>query len=44
LRKMILSRGNTEDLEKMYSDWAGSEPSVEPMLNFRGLVPEGAGK
>jgi peptidyl-dipeptidase Dcp len=39
-RKMILSRGNTEDLEKMYSAWRGSEPSVEPMMKFRGLVPD----
>jgi peptidyl-dipeptidase Dcp len=38
-RKMILSRGNTEDLEKMYSAWRGNAPSVEPMMKFRGLVP-----
>ena len=43
-RQMILSRGNTEELGKMYSDWAGGEPSIEPMLKFRGLVPEDAGK
>lgn len=36
-RKMVLSRGNTEDLEKMYATWRGGEPSVEPMLKFRGL-------
>ncbi len=36
-RKMVLSRGNTEDLEKMYSTWLGGEPSIEPMLKFRGL-------
>ena len=39
-RQMILSRGNTQDLEKMYSMWAGGEPSIEPMLKFRGLVPD----
>ncbi len=39
-RKMILSRGNTEDLEKMYDAWRGASPSVEPMMKFRGLVPE----
>jgi peptidyl-dipeptidase Dcp len=43
-RRMILSRGNTEELGKMYSQWMGGEPSIEPMLKFRGLVPEGAGK
>ncbi len=44
LRQMILSRGNTEDLGKMYSMWAGGEPSIEPMLKFRGLVAEEPGK
>jgi len=39
-RKMVLSRGNTEDLEKMYDAWRGAKPSVEPMMKFRGLVPE----
>ncbi len=43
-RQMILSRGNTEELGKMYSEWAGREPSVEPMLKFRGLAPEEIGK
>jgi len=43
-RQMILSRGNTEELGKMYSGWMGGEPSIEPMLKFRGLVPEEAGK
>jgi peptidyl-dipeptidase Dcp len=42
-RKMILSRGNTEDLEKMYAAWRGGEPSVEPMMKFRGL-PTGTAK
>jgi len=36
-RKMVLSRGNTEDLQKMYAAWLGGEPSIEPMLKFRGL-------
>ena len=43
-RQMILSRGNTEELGKMYSAWLGGEPSIEPMLKFRGLVPEQNGK
>jgi peptidyl-dipeptidase Dcp len=37
-RQMVLSRGNTEDLEKMYESWLGAKPSVEPMLKDRGLV------
>jgi peptidyl-dipeptidase Dcp len=36
-REMVLSRGNTLDLEKMYKDWRGSEPKIEPMLKARGL-------
>jgi peptidyl-dipeptidase Dcp len=41
-RQMVLSRGNTEDLEKMYAAWLGGQPSIEPMLKFRGLKEEGA--
>ncbi len=40
-RQMVLSRGNTEDLAKMYSGWRGKEPSVEPMLKDRGLQESG---
>ena len=36
-RDMILSRGNSEDLAKMYKDWRGRDPSIEPMLVNRGL-------
>jgi peptidyl-dipeptidase Dcp len=39
LRQMVLSRGNTEDLGKMYSAWLGAEPTIEPMLKYRGLLP-----
>ncbi len=39
-RQMVLSRGNTEDLSKMYAAWYGGEPPVEPMLRERGLLPE----
>ncbi|HKN22202.1 MAG TPA: peptidyl-dipeptidase Dcp [Terracidiphilus sp.] len=41
-RQMVLSRGNTEDLEKMYATWLGGQPSIQPMLKFRGLKQEGA--
>jgi peptidyl-dipeptidase Dcp len=45
-RKMVLSRGNTEDLAEMYKAWRGKEPSVEPMLIDRGLkdAPKGNDK
>ena len=41
-REMVLSRGNTEDLAEMYKAWLGAEPSVQPMLKYRGLAPSGA--
>ncbi len=37
-RDKILSRGNTEDLEKMYVDFAGREADIQPMLKGRGLI------
>jgi peptidyl-dipeptidase Dcp len=40
-RQMVLSRGNTEDLAKMYAAWRGKDPSVEPMLKYRGLQDSG---
>src|SRR5258707_10352262 len=36
-RQMVLSRGNTQDLAKMYASWRGKDPSVEPMMKYRGL-------
>ena len=39
-RKMVLSRGNTEDLETMYENWLGAKPSIGPMLKYRGLETE----
>ncbi len=37
-RRMVLSRGNTEDLASLYKAWLGAEPSIEPMLKYRGLA------
>ena len=37
-RAMILSRGNTEDLAKMYREFRGRDPKIEPMLQVRGLL------
>jgi peptidyl-dipeptidase Dcp len=36
-RRMVLSRGNMEDLAAMYRAWLGSDPSLKPMLKERGL-------
>lgn len=36
-REMVLSRGNTLPLEKMYQDWRGGDPQIQPMLKARGL-------
>ncbi|MBU0695310.1 MAG: peptidyl-dipeptidase Dcp [Bacteroidetes bacterium] len=37
-RDMILSRGNTEDYNKMFSDFRGHAPDITPMLINRGLI------
>jgi peptidyl-dipeptidase Dcp len=37
-RQMVLSRGNTEDLQNMYDTWLGGKPTIQPMLRFRGLT------
>jgi peptidyl-dipeptidase Dcp len=37
-RQMVLSRGNTEDLAKMFATWLGREPDIQPMLKYRGLA------
>ena len=36
-RDMILSRGNTMDLGKMFADFRGHAPDIKPMLKNRGL-------
>ena len=36
-RDMVLSRGNTLNLQEMYKNWRGSDPKIEPMLKARGL-------
>jgi peptidyl-dipeptidase Dcp len=43
-RQMVLSRGNTEELGKMYAAWLGGEPTIEPMLKHLGLLPEESAK
>ncbi len=36
-RQMVLSRGNTEELEKLYDTWRGAPPNTKAMLKYRGL-------
>jgi peptidyl-dipeptidase Dcp len=36
-RKMVLSRGNTENLAAMYAAWRGRAPEIGAMLKDRGL-------
>ncbi len=43
-RQMVLSRGNTEDLAKMYENWRGSVPHVDAMMKYRGLAATGSTK
>jgi len=43
-RDMVLSRGSTEDMAKLYRDFRGRDPSVEPLLEQRGLKETPAAK
>ena len=36
-REMVLSRGNTEDLNKMFFDFRGHKPDIKPMEKAMGL-------
>jgi peptidyl-dipeptidase Dcp len=36
-RQMVLSRGNTMDLAKLYQDWRGKAPSIDAMMKYRDL-------
>ena len=36
-RRMVLSRGNTEDLAKLYETWRGKAPTIDAMMKYRGL-------
>ena len=38
-REMILSRGGTQDVATLYRAFRGRDPSVEPLLEERGLKP-----
>ncbi len=43
-RQMVLSRGNTEDLAKIYETWRGAPPNSKAMLKHRGLEETGPAK
>jgi peptidyl-dipeptidase Dcp len=36
-RRMVLSRGNTQDLGKLYETWRGKPPTIDAMMKYRGL-------
>jgi len=36
-RKMVLSRGNTEELGNLYETWRGKTPTIDAMMKYRGL-------
>ncbi len=40
-REMILSRGGTQEVATLYRTFRGRDPSVEPLLEERGLKPPG---
>jgi peptidyl-dipeptidase Dcp len=37
-RRMVLSRGNAEDLNQLYADWRGRPPKIDAMIQDRGLA------
>jgi peptidyl-dipeptidase Dcp len=37
-RTLVLSHENSEELGALYRNWAGSDPSSEPMKKYRGLT------
>jgi len=37
-RQMVLSRGNTEDLNQLYAAWRGRAPRIDAMIQDRGLT------
>jgi peptidyl-dipeptidase Dcp len=49
-RKMILSRGRTEEPSDLFLHYYGKAPDVQPLLEYRGLAapgkssPSGSGK
>ncbi|WP_376690313.1 M3 family metallopeptidase [Wenzhouxiangella sp. EGI_FJ10409] len=42
-RDTILSKGGSKEAMQLYMDFAGREPSIEPLLERRGLIIDGEG-
>jgi len=42
LREKILSRGRTEDPQKLFQQFYGGPPDIEPLLEYRGLTGSSA--
>lgn len=38
-RRMVLSRGNTEELGGLYERWRGRAPTIDAMMKYRDLAP-----
>ena len=38
-RRMILARGNTENLAGIYEAWRGKRPTIDAMMKYRGFSP-----
>jgi peptidyl-dipeptidase Dcp len=38
-RRMILARGNTQDLAGIYEAWRGKRPTIDAMMKYRGFRP-----
>jgi peptidyl-dipeptidase Dcp len=38
-RRMILARGNTQDLATLYLAWRGKPPTIDAMIKYHGLNP-----
>jgi len=38
-RRLVLSRGNTQELAELYATWRGRAPNIDAMLKYRGLEP-----
>ena len=43
-REMVLSRGSTQEMDVLYRNFRGRDPSVEPLLEQRGLKSDGKSK
>jgi peptidyl-dipeptidase Dcp len=38
-RRMILARGNTQDLAAVYQAWRGKPPNIGAMMKYRPCAP-----